>query len=312
MPHTVDQSLSVKGLPVQNLLQISAHLLFVPSVRNVFLQIAHHLHHLDVGPAVLGPLQGGQRRRDNRIGIRPRGSNHTGGKGGIVSAAMLHMKHKGNIQHLCLQLRIFLVRPQHHQQIFRCRQLLRRTMYVHALIILIVIVSVITVHGQHGKYADQPDALPEYVLDTGIAAVLIIRSQGQHTPGQGIHDIAAGGLHDDIPGEIGGQRPVGGKDLPELLQLLLGGQFPEQEQICHLLKTGVLAPKTLHQFNAVIPPIPELSFAGCLFSVHHLKGINPGNVGQSCHHTVSVLVSEPSLHLISVKHLRLKPVSLFA
>ena len=47
-----------------------------------------------------------------------------GGKGGIVAAAVLRVKHQRHIKHLCLQLGELSVGPQHVKQVF-CGGILR-------------------------------------------------------------------------------------------------------------------------------------------------------------------------------------------
>ena len=312
MAHAVDQALPVEGLLVQNLLQVGPDRVLVLPVGHIGLNLPHHLHHLDIGSAVLGPLQGGQRRRDDGIGVRARGCHHAGGKGGVVAAAMLHVQHQSGVQHRGLQLRVFHVRAQHHQQVLRRGQLPGGTVYVHAVVVLIVVIGMIPVHGQHGEHADQAEALPEHVLDGGIIAFLVIGCQCQHAPGQGVHDVAAGRFHDHVPGEIRGQRPAGDKNLPEILQLLLVRQLAEQQQIADFFKAEAPPLEALHQLDTVIAPIPQLTFAGCLHPIYHLKGLNARYIRKSRHHTVSVLVAQAPLHFILVEHLRLQMVGFSA
>ena len=181
-------------------------------------------------------------------------------------------------------------------------------MYVHALIILIMIVGMVSIYRQHREHADQPKALPQHILDGGIVAVLVIGSQGQDAPGQRIHDVAAGRLHDDVPGEIGGQRPTGHQDVPEFLQLLLARQLAEQQQIADFLEAEPAAPKAFHQLDAVIAAVPEPAFTGRLHPIYHSKGLNARYISQSGHHAISILVAQSSLYFILVEHLRLQMV----
>ena len=56
--HAVDQSFSVKGFLVHNLLQVSPHRILVLPVGHMGLNIIHHLRHFDIGAAMFGSLQG--------------------------------------------------------------------------------------------------------------------------------------------------------------------------------------------------------------------------------------------------------------
>ena len=177
-------------------------------------------------------------------------------------------------------------------------------MYIHALVVLVMIICMVSVHRQHGEHPYQTHTLPQHIFHRSIVTVPVIGSQGQHTPGKGIHDIAVGRFHNDIPGKIGGQSPAVRKNIPEFLQLLLVRQPAKKQQIRDFFKPRPFSIKALHQFNTVIPPIPQPALTGRLHPVHHFKGLNSGHVGKSCYHAVPVLVAKTSLHFIFVKHLR--------
>lgn len=72
------------------------------------------------GAAVLWPFQRCHRGRDRRICIRSRWRDNVS-RGRVVSAAVIHVKHKSHIQDLCLKFCIFTI-LRHHQNIFRCGQ----------------------------------------------------------------------------------------------------------------------------------------------------------------------------------------------
>ena len=73
---------------------------------------------------------------------------------------------------------------------------------------LVVIVGVVSVNGQQRELGNQLDALPEGIADAGVDGALVIGCQGENAPGHGVHDVLAGGFHDDVPGEVGGERPA--------------------------------------------------------------------------------------------------------
>ena len=99
MADAVDESGVVKGIPVEELFQIGAHLVIVLPVAHLPLDLVKHMHHLDVGAAVLGPLQAAQRRRNGGVGVGAGGGDDMGGKGGVVAAAVLCVEHQCHVQH---------------------------------------------------------------------------------------------------------------------------------------------------------------------------------------------------------------------
>ena len=58
MPHTIDETLVVVGLLVQQLVQICLYGLFVMVILYVLLYIIHHVHNLQIGSAMLPSLEG--------------------------------------------------------------------------------------------------------------------------------------------------------------------------------------------------------------------------------------------------------------
>ena len=159
MPHTIDQSLAVKGFLVQNLVQISSYRILIGPVGHMGFDIPHHLYDLDISTTVLRSLQ--RRKRCCHYGIcigSGRGYD-SGSEGGVITAAMLHMQHQCGIQYFGLQFGILFVGTKHHQQILCCGKLLLRTMYVHTLIIGIVIICMVAVDCQHREHSDQSQTL---------------------------------------------------------------------------------------------------------------------------------------------------------
>ena len=308
MSHAVDQALLVEGLPVHDLAQILPHGILVGGIRHMGADIVHHVHDLDVGAAVLGPLQTGKCRRNNRVGVRPRGSHHTGGEGGVVAAAVLHVQQQGNIQHVGLQIGVLPVGTQHLEQVLGGGKLGPRPVNVHAAVALIVMVGMVSVDRQHGENTDQLDALLQLGLQIALADIVVIAGQGQHTAGQGIHQILAGRLHDDIPHKVGGQVPAFGQTILEGFQLGFVGQIPQQQQIGRLLEGIALAPQSPDQVIDVVAAIPQLAVAGYLLAVALLEGINAGNVGDARQHPLAVLVAQTPLDVILGKQRRVHPV----
>ena len=257
-----------------------AGLLRVGPVGQVALDVLDHLDDLDVGAAVTGPLQGGQGGGHGGVSVRTRGGHHPGGEGGVVAAPVLHVEDEGDVQGLGLQLGVGHVVAEHPQDILRGGQAGVRPVDVHAVVVLIVVVGVVGVHRQHGKLRDQPDTLPDGVAQAAVDLVVVV-GQGEHAPGHGVHDVPGGGLHDHVPGEVGGQGPAVGQDGGELRQLLRGGHLAEDQQVGDFLKAELLGPQAADEVLDVVPPVPQLPLAGHALAPHVLEGDDFGDVGQA-------------------------------
>ena len=81
------------------------------------------------------------------------------GKGGVVTAAMLHMQNQRNIQYLSFQRRIFTVRTQNMQDVFGIGQLKLGLMDIETFPVMVVIVSLIAIDGEHREQGDQLQTL---------------------------------------------------------------------------------------------------------------------------------------------------------
>ena len=64
----------------------------------------------------------------------------------VITTAVLHMKDQGKIQDLRLQMRIFLIRAKHTEDILRCGKFFLRIVNIKALAAYIVIVSLISIN----------------------------------------------------------------------------------------------------------------------------------------------------------------------
>ena len=308
MAHAVHKALMVKGLFIYNFADVGAHFVLIGHVGNMGADIVHHLHDLDVRTAVLGALQAGKRRCNDRVGIRPRRSDHAGGESGVIAAAVLHVQQKSNIQNMGFQRGILLVGAQHLQQVFCRRKLRPRAVDVHAAVIQVVIIGMVAIHRQHGEDTDQLDALLHLGLQAVIPHRIIIRSQGQHAAGQAVHQILAGGFHDNVPHKVAGQGTAFGQAVGKFMQLLFIGQITKQQQVGNFLKAIALAAQTTDQVIHVIPAVPQLAIAGGFNAVTHFKRINAGNIGNPGQHTVAVLIAQAALYTELIKQVRINGI----
>ena len=78
-----------------------------------------------------------------------------GGKRRVVAAAMLHMQHQRQIQHLGLQIRKMPVRTEHHEKVLRHGQILVGMMDVKAAVLAVVVIGVIAVDSHQRQRANE-------------------------------------------------------------------------------------------------------------------------------------------------------------
>ena len=169
-------------------------------------------------------------------------------------------------------------------------------------------VGVVAVDGQHGEDADELDALLQLGLQVGLADVVIVAGEGEHTAGQRVHQVAAGGFHDDVPHKVGGQVAAFDQAVLESIQLGLVGQVTDKEQVGGFLKGIALAAQAPDEVIHVVAAVPEFSVAGHFFTVLLLKGINAGDVGNACQHAFAVLVAQAAFDVVLAKKGRVDAV----
>ena len=211
--HAVNQAFFVKHLLVEQLFKIVFNRFVVCPVGHILLQVLEHLIHLDVGAAVLGTLQGSQRRRNCRIGVGAGGGDHMRCKGGVVAAAVLHVQNQRHVQHLCLELGILAVGAQQRKDNLRGGHGGLGVVNVKALVVDVVVVGVIAVHRQQRKYRNQLNTLAQHVADGNIVSVLVIAEKRQHAARDGVHHILAGRFEDNVAHKVLRQRSVAHQQL---------------------------------------------------------------------------------------------------
>ena len=296
MAHAVDEALAVKSFAVQQLFQVGFQLLVVLLVVEVLADVLHHLHHHQVRAAVAGALQGAQCCGQRRVGVGAGGGDHAGGEGGVVAAAVLCVQQQRHVQHAGFQCGVLHVRAQHPQEILGRGKLRVRAVDVHAAILFVVVVGVVAVHRQHGEDACQLDALAQHVGGGKVCGQRVVGGQGQHAAGHGVHDVVAGCLHDDVAGEVGGHGAALAQHAAELVQLFLGGQLAEQQQVARFLKGEAAACRAADKVLDVVAAVKQLAVGGLLDAVHILEGADIGDIGQARQHALAVFVAQARLH----------------
>ena len=298
MAHTVDQAAAVKHFPVDHLLQIIGYGSLVAPVGHMSLDVGEHVFHLQVGAAVPGAFQGTQGSRHCRVCIRSGGRYHMGGKGGVVSASVLRVKHQADIQHPGFQLCILAVVPHHPQNVFRCGKLRAGIADHQAFPVVVVLVGVIAVNGNQRHGADQGQGLTQHVGDGNIIRLIIVGIQRQHALLQAVHNVGAGRFHNHVPHKLAGKLPVLSQQVDKSPQLPFVRQFPEQQQISRLLKVEAAVLKAFNQFFYIIPLEVEFTVNGHQLAVHRSGGYHIRNLRQACKHAFTVGFPQPPFHVI--------------
>ena len=220
------------------------------------------------------------------------------GEGGVVATAVVRVEDQGHVQGPGLQLRVAAVLPQHPQEVLRRGQIRLGHMDEETLP-LAESPGLIGVNGQHGHIAHQLQALAQHILQPDVVGLVVIAEQRQNAPLHGVHQVPGRRLHDDVPEEIGGQRPVGGQLFAEIFQLGGGGQLAEEQEVGRLLEGKTTPHRALHQFPAVDAPVVEHTVLGVdVLSLFHTVGLDLAHPGQAGEHTAAVFVPETALHVV--------------
>ena len=165
-------------------------------------KIFHHLLNLNVGTTMLWTFQRTKCSSHNGVCVGARRSDNACGKGGVISAAMLHVKDKCNIKNKCFQFCKFLIRTKHAKNIFSRRQRHVRSVDVKTFISFIMGIRTIAVDGKHWKFAYKHQTLTKYIGETGVIKCIIIASKCKNTSRHGIHNIFSRSFHNNIAHKI--------------------------------------------------------------------------------------------------------------
>ena len=172
--------------------------------------------------------------------------------------------------------------------------------------------DLISVAHDVGQPGDQLNGLAQHVLHGEIVRILVIGIQGQHRPGQLVHDVGGGRLDDHVLGKILRQLPAAGQQLTEFFQLLPGGQLAEQQQPGGLLVAEpVFFHTARHQIAHVHAPVDQTAFLRRLFPFVHHIAMDVADQGQSGHDAAAVSVAKTALHVVLFKLCRFDPVIFF-
>ena len=152
-----------------------------------------------------------------------------------------------------------------------------------------------------GEGPDEPHRLEQQVFHRGVVRIVVVGIQGQHAPGQLVHNIPAGMLHDHVLGKAVGQLLGLVHDLVEVGHLSLGGQVAHEQQEGHLFKAeGVCLPVGLHDLVELNAPVVQLAGHGHPDAVLDHVALNGTHLGDADGHAGAVAVAQAPLHISPV------------
>ena len=221
---------------------------------------------------------------------------------------MLRMEDQRCIQHLCLEFRVFPVRPQHEKDILRQGKALFRIADEQRLIQPEMPVGVIGVYGDQRQFGDEIHGLAQYIFRGNVLRVVVIGIERQHAPLHGVHDVLVGRLHDHITDKPAAQALQLKHNIMELLRLLLIRQPAEKQQVDRLLKPVLAALQPFDQIADVNPLIIEMTLRRDLPPVAQLIPRHIGNLRQTGQHALTIGVTQPPLHIVFQIEVRVNPV----
>ena len=111
MTYTIDKTALVKCLLVKDLNEVICDGSIAP-VGNACSEVVKHMSNLDVSTAVTGTLEGAEGCGNRGICICAGGAYNVSCKCGVITAAVLCVKHQAKVKELCLLVAL------HHS--FRC------------------------------------------------------------------------------------------------------------------------------------------------------------------------------------------------
>jgi len=237
--YRVAQTVYLAGLvavaAVQQLRQVAAQLGIVVIVGHVGLYVAEHLHYLGVGAAVERALQGTYGRGDCAVCVGAGGGHAAAGEGGVVAAAVVGVEHQHHVQDVGFLVGVALVRAHHAQEVLRQGQLRLRIVDIQRVAQQVVPHDGIGVG--HDKRHPRHDLhrLAQHVGGGSVVGAGVVGIQGQHAPGQLVHEIVGRSLEDNVLGEADGQISGLGQQSLEAVKLGLVGQLAQQQKIHGLL-----------------------------------------------------------------------------
>ena len=291
--HAVDKAGAVPQLPVEDADQLVFHLAVVLPVPDGVSQILHHLHHLDVGPAVAEALQRAHGGGDGGIEVRPGGGEDPAGEGGVVAAAVLRVEDHAKVQKLGLVVVEFRVLAQGVEEVLGHAQIRPGPVEVKAVLVEIMPLGGVGVGHDGGRPGHHAEGLEELVLQRHVLRLAVVGVEGHDAALQLIHNVLVGGAENHILTEIAGELAPLGHEILELRQLGSRGQLAEEQQVHRLLKAkAVLGNALADEVLDADAPVEKLALLRDLLPVHQVVAVHVADGGDAGHHAGAVGVPQ--------------------
>ena len=303
--NAVDKPGAVEGLPRQEPADAGGDLLFVLPVPDVLLHELYHVADLEVGAAVLGPLQGADARGDGREGVGAGRGGHADGEGGVVTSAVLRMEYQEQVERAGVQFRE-TVALEHVQEVLRQRKARLRVADVQRTAVVMVAVHVVRVGNGGGELGDEFDALAHEVVAGDVVGVLVEGVELHHAAREDVHDVVTLEL-DDVQDGLLLKRHVVEDQVLERLELL-GVRKPsgEQQEADLLVPEALLGHDGMDEvLHLVAPEIKPALDGKDAPVVLPLVSDDVADVGEADKHARAVLVAQSPLDVEFLEELRI-------
>ena len=168
-------------------------------------------------------------------------------------------------------------------------------MDVHALFVEIPALDLIGIGHDGRQLGDQLDGLTQHVFHGDIVWVGIVCVQSGDGAAHLVHDVGGWRSHDHVCHEIKRQLPVQRQQGAEIVQLPLGGQHAEHQQIDQLfVAETVVRPAASHKIVQVDTAVIQTALLGDALAVVDIVTLNVAYLCQTDHHAGAVGIAEPS------------------
>ena len=298
MTHTVNKSRTVSKLLVHDLSERRRDLLIVIHVADLGFERIHHLNDLDVRTAVTGPLQRADRRGNGGIRVCTRRRQHTAGKGRVVTAAMLCVKHQAYVEQTRLFMRKLAVNAHCREYIFGNRKTAYRRMKEQRLMIVIAFFDLIRIDHNGRNTRDKLDRLTEYVFKRIVLRIIVIAVKSKHASAELVHDIGRRRLDDHIFDEAVGKLAEFLKHRRKTFKMRFVGQISEKQQPDNLFKAETILRNTAVDYIFyIISAVKQFTLRRNTFIFIDKIAVNIADACCACDDARTVRISESAFDI---------------
>ena len=243
-------------------------------------------------------FQGTDAAAHSGVDICSGGCYHNIGKGGVIAAAMVRMKHEYGIEKACFFCRELLVLSQQAQEILSNGVFRIGIMDEQALPVIIVHLALVCVACNGWQLCQQVHALYQGLVYVCIIRIVIIIIKGQDSVHQFIHQVLAGKaqqvhFHEFIRNGIAASYHVA-----EFFQFRLLGKVSEQQEETYLLIPKVAALLTVYQIQHIDSAVKQTAWNGLNPFFRLLISNNIRHPGKANADTGPVLIAKALFYIV--------------